>query len=393
MSIIQRFSNRKAKRDVSETVMRHAVWPAANQHGLWWGLGLGGLLLGLMLHFNGSYIIHYPDYSGIPNLLRIMQVLGVLIGVLALGLFLLGRYWQPTSRRQQAAAGAIMGSTFGLILFVLGHYTLAPGVEHIFFSPNSCNLPKGDLYQEMAHALNPTLIGYPLSGLAFVALLALIGCGLARLLTRLADEPTKRMPVRDAFTPLLLAVIPVTLLAAFLLQPMSTGTLEWIDEFKDIVAEYQIQPPHHGLLIVGVVLPLLLILLSQIMGIARVWRWQPGQVHGGMLRVSQILMGLVLGVLIIPLFMRPSPLIAWWPVQILTLFIVVLAWGYVLTVQRHFRAYRTCDIPRPQVRRRDLATVVGGNIVIAVFMLNLFTFQPILGLVELSSHGWCGGAF
>lgn len=344
---------------------------------------IGGFLYGLLLQLPFRFLFNHLLNPDIPLtdttavILFAGQLVLLLIGLIIL-LYLWGRWWTSSSHRQQYLIGAGIGLIFALMSFQTvtgGVSSIIAGRQMFNFLYRAYDAESPQFLLILGHGIEHILL--EVGGMALLAPLLLTGFGavLSRFLISI-DSSTQDDQVRDTFVSWVALLLPPTLLITgivnvviwALLQASVTGT-EWTEAGVETGMIFLLTT-------VVMVLPWVVMVASQLVVLLWLIKSEAQSLHRSMLRLTQILYGLLMGALQIGALLIFNPNFVHSDLGKLILApSVVLAWVFVIIAQVKLRRARKTQqparivIPAYRVVRAGTATVIVGLLLINVLII------------------------
>jgi hypothetical protein len=200
-----------------------------------------------------------------------------------------------------------------------------------------------------------------------------------------------RPPTQDAFASIVLAILPLLFFVLFLVNSNIYGDME--SRVLEVGQQRDIALNVGNFFNLPTLLPLGMIPLMQVLGILWLQSVRAINLHAGSLRTSQIIHGLTMGIVIIPLTFNFLPEI---PQRIFILalvgIVVLMAWAYVLVAQFKLREMK--NPPPDEVTIWSLLGVLSGVVTIGWLLLDFSGSRILLNLqsypITLANYAFRG---
>jgi len=369
-------------------------------YGLW-----GGLIVGLIGQFVFRIVLERllvaeQTLSEVTALSLVGAEQIFLIVGLAITVRYLANRWEAPTPQTRVLTGLVIGFFYALLVHTLFVGALSGATANretfVFLYQDFTNNEAG-FAQTWLDGVYRTIVEGTVIGMLTIALQTFAGGILTGLLLRVRqpDEQPPEQPVRpptqDAFASIVLAVLPLLFFVLFLINSNIYGQMEAavleVGEQRDIALNVG------NFFNLPTLLPLGVIPLMQALGILWLQSVRAINLHAGSLRTSQIIHGLTMGIIIIPLTFNFLPEI---PQRIFILalvaIVVLLAWAYVFVAQFKLREFK--NPPPEEVTIWSLLNVLFGVVTIGWLILDFSGSRILLNLqsypISLANYAFRG---
>ncbi len=354
-------------------------------YGFW-----GGLIVGLIGQFAFRIALEQVlTASQTLDEVAALSLIGAEQIVLIIGLAITIRYlsnrWQAPTAQTRVLTGLVIGFFYALLahtLFVGAISGATANRETFIFLYQDFTGNEAGFAQTLLDGVYRTIVEGTVVGVLTIALQTFAGGILTGLLLKVREPNTQedavvRPPTQDAFASIALAILPLLFFILFLVNSNIYGQME--AAVLGFGEERNIALNVGNFFNLPTLLPLGVIPLMQVLGILWLQSIRPINLHAGSLRTSQIIHGLTMGILIIPLTMNFLPDI---PQRIFILalvgIVILLAWAFILVAQFKLREIK--NPPPEEVSIWSLLGVLVGVVTIGWLVLDFSGMRILLNL-------------
>jgi hypothetical protein len=369
-------------------------------YGLW-----GGLIVGIIGQFLFRFVLEQVlianqtlDEVAALSLIGAEQIF--LIVGLAITIRYLSNRWKAPTAQTRVLTGLVIGFFYALLVHSLFVGSLSGATANretfIFFYQDFTNNEAG-FAQTWLDGVYRTIVEGTVIGMLTIALQTFAGGILTGLLLDVKEpgeekpDAPVRPPTQDAFASIVLAILPLLFFVLFLVNSNIYGDME--SRVLEVGQQRDIALNVGNFFNLPTLLPLGMIPLMQVLGILWLQSVRAINLHAGSLRTSQIIHGLTMGIVIIPLTFNFLPEI---PQRIFILalvgIVVLMAWAYVLVAQFKLREMK--NPPPDEVTIWSLLGVLSGVVTIGWLLLDFSGSRILLNLqsypITLANYAFRG---